>query len=303
MSQGEMQPVQNQTSPMALVMGGTNGIGRASAIKLAQRGHDVIIVGRNATAGAEVVKEIEKAGTTAHFIQGDVSLMREVQRIAAECHQMTTKLNVLLHCTDVAMKKRVDTAEGVELCFATNFLSRVLMNDLLLDLLKAGAPSRILHVTTPGVEWKIDAKLVPPPPSMSAITAHNMGQSSNSLYTVDMAERIKGTGVTINAMGPGWVDTGFHEKIAKESYLMKVLMSVMRWGLKTFTTMVYTPEQCADNVLHVLTSKETSEWNGQFIKPNGRDLEKISKEYEDKQRRKDYMERSQAAIQQALKAE
>ena len=297
-----MQPILNQISPMALVMGGTNGIGRASAIKLAQHGHDVIIVGRNAIVGAEVVKEIEKAGRKAYFVQGDVSLMREVQRIAAEIHKITNKINVLLHCTDVAIKKRVDTAEGIELCFATNFLSRVLMNDLLLDLLKAGAPSRILHVATPGVDWKIDAKLVPPPPSMSAIRAHNMGQSSNNLYTVDMAERIKNTGVSINVMGPGWVDTGFHKKIAEESYLIKILMSVARFALKIFTTMVYTAEQCADNVVHVLLSKETSEWNGQFIKPNGRELEKISKSYQDKQRRKDYMDRSQAAIQQALKA-
>lgn len=297
-----MQPILNQTSPMALVVGGTNGIGRASAIKLAQHGHDVILVGRNATAGAEVVKEVEKAGRKAHFMQGDVSLMREVQKIAAEIHRLTDKINVLLHCTDVAVKKRVDTAEGVELCFATNFLSRVLMNDLLLDLLKAGAPSRILHVTTPGVEWRIDPKLVPPPPSMSAIKAHNMGQSSNSLYTVDMAERIKDTGVAINAMGPGWVDTGFHKKIAEESYSMKILMSLARWGLKTFTTMVYTAEQCADNVLHVLTSRETSEWNGQFIKPNGRDLTKVSKRYKDRQRRNDYMERTHAAVQQALRA-
>jgi len=297
-----MQPILNQISPMALVMGGTNGIGRASAIKLAQHGHDVIIVGRNAIVGAEVVKEIEKAGRKAYFVQGDVSLMREVQRIAAEIHKITNKINVLLHCTDVAIKKRVDTAEGIELCFATNFLSRVLMNDLLLDLLKAGAPSRILHVATPGVDWKIDAKLVPPPPSMSAIKAHNMGQSSNNLYTVDMAERIKNTGVSINVMGPGWVDTGFHKKIAEESYLINILMSVARFALKIFTTMVYTAEQCADNVVHVLLSKETSEWNGQFIKPNGRELEKISKSYQDKQRRKDYMDRSQAAIQQALKA-
>lgn len=297
-----MQPILNQISPMALVMGGTNGIGRASAIKLAQHGHDVIIVGRNAIVGAEVVKEIEKAGRKAYFVQGDVSLMREVQRIAAEIHKITNKINVLLHCTDVAIKKRVDTAEGIELCFATNFLSRVLMNDLLLDLLKAGAPSRILHVATPGVDWKIDAKLVPPPPSMSAIKAHNMGQSSNNLYTVDMAERIKNTGVSINVMGPGWVDTGFHKKIAEESYIIKILMSAARFSLKMLTTMVYTAEQCADNVVHVLLSKETSEWNGQFIKPNGRELEKISKSYQDNQRRKDYMERTQAAIQQALKS-
>lgn len=297
-----MQPTLNQISPMALVMGGTNGIGRASAIKLAQHGHDVIVVGRNAIVGAEVVKEIEKAGRKAYFVQGDVSLMREVQRIAAEIHKVTSKINILLHCRDVAIKKRVDTAEGIELCFATNFLSRVLLNDLLLDLLKAGAPSRILHVATPGVDWKIDAKLVPPPPSMSAIKAHNMGQSSNNLYTVDMAERIKNTGVTINVMGPGWVDTGFHKKIAEESYFIKILMSAARLALKMLTTMVYTPEQCADNVVHVLLSKETSEWNGRFIKPNGRELEKTSKSYQDKQRRKDYMERSQAAIQQALKA-
>lgn len=297
-----MQPTLNQISPMALVMGGTNGIGRASAIKLAQNGHDVIVVGRNAIVGAEVVKEIEKAGRKAYLVQGDVSLMREIQRIAAEIHKVTNKINILLHCTDVAIKKRVDTAEGIELCFATNFLSRVLMNDLLLDLLKAGAPSRILHVATPGVDWKIDANLVPPPPSMSAIKAHNMGQSSNNLYTVDMAERIRNTGVSINVMGPGWVDTGFHKKIAEESYLIKILMSAARFALKMFTTMVYTPEQCADNVMHVLLSKETSEWNGQFIKPNGRELEKISKSYQDKQLRKDYMVRSQAAIQQALKA-
>lgn len=294
--------IKNKKELIALVVGGTNGIGRASAIKLAQRGYNVIIVGRNANAGGEVIKEIEKAGSIGRFVQGDLSLMKEVQRIATEIHKITTQIHILLHCADVALAKRVDTSEGIEVCFATNFLSRVLLNELLMDLLKASAPAQILHISTPGMNWKTDPKLVPPPPEMSSSRSHNIGQGANNLYTVDLANRLDGSGIRMNVMAPGWVDTGFHKNVGEESLFYRLFMPIMRWAIKTFTSQLYTPEQCADNVLYMLLSDETSKWNGKFVKSNGKEAMKVPAYYKDPQRRKMYLENSQSVIEKVMKA-
>ena len=114
---------------VALIVGGTSGIGRACALQLAQRGYNIMIVGRNQEAGDSVVATVERAGVRGRFIRGDVSLMQEVRRIAAEIGQQTAAIHLLIHCTDVILNKRIETAEGVELSFATNFLSRFLIND------------------------------------------------------------------------------------------------------------------------------------------------------------------------------
>lgn len=60
-----------------------------------------------------------------------------------------------------------------------------------MDILKASAPAQILHISTPGMNWKTDPKLVPPPPEMSSSRSHSIGQGANNLYTVDLAERLE----------------------------------------------------------------------------------------------------------------
>jgi retinol dehydrogenase 14 len=254
------------TSRTALIIGGTSGIGRSAALLFAKRGFDVIFVGRNAQAGETLRAEIQRSGQRGVFIQADMSLMKEVRRVAGEVHQHTTALHAVAHTADVIINKRLSTAEGVELSFATNYLSRFLLNQVILDLLKAGAPSRILHVAAPGMPFPFDPANVPPPPAMSSFTGHNIGQGANSLYGVEMAARLQGSGVSINVMNPGMVDTDIRRRSTDMPPLFKIFGSIMGVLLKSRTL---TPDQSGAVVVDVLTAPQYADWNGKFVGPKG----------------------------------
>ncbi|MDQ3248493.1 MAG: SDR family NAD(P)-dependent oxidoreductase [Chloroflexota bacterium] len=277
---------------VALIVGGTSGIGRACALQLAQRGYNIMIVGRNQEAGDSVVATVERAGVRGRFIRGDVSLMQEVRRIAAEIGQQTAAIHLLIHCTDVILNKRIETAEGVELSFATNFLSRFLINELLLPLLKAGAPARIVHVAAPGLPIKINLANLPPPPNLSSFSGHNIGQGANNLYSIEMAARLEGNGVSIVVMNPGMVDTD----IRRRSSDMPAIFKAVGWLVETlFKSMTTTSEQCAEIVLRVALSPETADWNGKLVSRTGK-LLKTHAHDTDPARRHELWQRSERAI-------
>jgi NAD(P)-dependent dehydrogenase (short-subunit alcohol dehydrogenase family) len=146
----------------ALVVGATQGIGRAIAVRLAQGGANVTIVGRNADAGAAVVAELNQAGTAngAHaFLQGDMMLMANVRKTAAAFAASHARLDYLVFCqTKATLQGRTPTpAEGIDEKLALNFYSRVLMARELAPLLEAaatatdGGDARVLTVLSAGV--------------------------------------------------------------------------------------------------------------------------------------------------------
>jgi retinol dehydrogenase 14 len=276
----------------ALIIGGTSGIGRSAALLFAKRGFDVIFAGRNAQAGETLRTEIQRSGRRGTFIQADMSLMKEVRRVADEAHQHTAALHALAHTADVIINKRRSTAEGVELSFATNYLSRFLLNQMVLDLLKAGAPARILHVAAPGMPMPFDPVNVPPPPAMSSFQGHNIGQGANSLYGVEMAARLQGSGVSINVMNPGMVDTDIRRRSTDMPPLFKIMGGIMNVLLKSRTL---TPDQSGAVVVDVLTAPHYADWNGKFVGPKG-ELYKQRPADLDAARRKTVWENSERAV-------
>src|SRR5579864_9242053 len=113
--------------PMAgkvvLLVGGTKGIGRATALGLGRLGAAVVVVGRDQAAGERMRREIDESGGMGAFIAADVSLLSEVRRLATEVQARSERLHLLIHSADVFRVARSDTAEGIELSFAVNYLS------------------------------------------------------------------------------------------------------------------------------------------------------------------------------------
>jgi NAD(P)-dependent dehydrogenase (short-subunit alcohol dehydrogenase family) len=203
----------------ALVVGGTRGIGREIARRLVADGFDVTVAGRPSSESAATA-----AGMGATFLPADVSDPDQVRVLASEFRSRHDRLDHLVQTADVIKKSRVDTADGVEVGFATNYLSRFLLVGLLLDLLRA-APGRILHVAAAGAAGRLSLADVPPGPEVGPFRAHGLGQGANDVYGVELAARLEGSGITVHVANPGAVDTGIRDEVAT-TLLGKVLNGV-----------------------------------------------------------------------------
>jgi len=194
-----------------LVTGATNGIGLITARELAKMGAQVTIVGRNAEKCAAVAEHIQAAaGTPVEVIVGDLSVMEGVRQVAKTFQEKHSQLHVLVNNAGGMFTRRVLTTDGFEYTFALNHLNYFLLTDLLLDLLKAGAPSRIINVSSVAHEnAKIDFDNLQGQKRFVGLEAYGQSKLANLLFTYELARRLEGTGVTANALHPGVVATGF----------------------------------------------------------------------------------------------
>jgi len=188
-----------------LVTGATNGIGLVTARELAKMGAQVTIVGRSAEKCAAVAEHIQAAaGTPVEVIVGDLSVMEGVRQVAITFREKHSQLHVLVNNAGGMFTRRVLTADGFEYTFALNHLNYFLLTDLLLDLLKAGAPSRIINVSSVAHEnAKIDFDNLQGQKRFVGLEAYGQSKLANLLFTYELARRLEGTGVTANALHPG----------------------------------------------------------------------------------------------------
>ncbi len=158
-----------------------------------------------------VAREIEAAtGTPVEFIVGDLSEMEGIRQVAKTFREQHSRLHVLVNNAGGMFTRRVLTTDGFEYTFALNHINYFLLTELLLDLLKAGAPSRIINVSSVAHEnAKIDFDNLQGQKRFIGLEAYGQSKLANLLFTYELARRLEGTGVTANALHPGVVATGF----------------------------------------------------------------------------------------------
>jgi len=195
----------NPTGKVALVTGSTDGVGRMVASRLARAGAEVIVHGRDAERGRNVVAEIEAGGGRAHFIQADLSDIVEVRALADAVKQQTRRLDLLVNNAGIGSGgpsgKRQTTSSGQELRFAVNYLAGFALTTELLPMLKASAPTRIVNVSSAG-QQEIDFDDVMLTRGYSGGRAYMQSKLAQILFTFDLAQRLQGTGVTVNCLHP-----------------------------------------------------------------------------------------------------
>ena len=135
---------------ICLVTGATSGIGKATALGLAQMGATVVMVGRDREKGEAVQREIKtKSGNEAvDLLLADLSSQESIRQLAEDFLQRYTKLHVLINNAGLISLRRRETVDGLEVTFAVNLLAPFLLTNLLLDVIKASAPSRIINVSS-----------------------------------------------------------------------------------------------------------------------------------------------------------
>ncbi len=198
---------------IALVTGSTDGLGRSVARSLAARGFRVWVHGRDKARGEALVREIAAQGGEARFQRADFASLAGVRSLADALRLEAPRLALLINNAGIGTAtpgrpaSRELSADGHELRFAVNYLAGYLLTELLLPLLRAGAPSRIVNVASVG-QYPLDFDNLMLARAYSGMRAYAQSKLAQVMYTLDLAERLRGSGVTVNCLHPAtYMDT------------------------------------------------------------------------------------------------
>jgi NAD(P)-dependent dehydrogenase (short-subunit alcohol dehydrogenase family) len=192
-----------------LITGSTDGVGRYVAERLAADGASVIAHGRDRARGEALVERIEKTGGKARFLRADLASLAEVRWLAEAVRERCDGLDVLVNNAGIgtAGGKRELSADGFELRFAVNYLAGFLLTRLLLPLIQARAPSRIVNVSSGG-QQPIDFSDVMLTHGYGGVRAYCQSKLAQVLFTIDLAEELKSRNITVNCLHPAtYMDT------------------------------------------------------------------------------------------------
>jgi NAD(P)-dependent dehydrogenase (short-subunit alcohol dehydrogenase family) len=197
--------IPNLAGKIALITGSTDGVGRLVARRLGEAGMEILVHGRDAARGAAVVSEIKASGGKAQFFAADLSSLDEVRGLADAVSHHAPRLELLINNAGIGSggpgAGRLVNAAGCEMRFAVNYLAGFLLTWLLLPRLKASAPARIVNVASAG-QQAIDFADVMLSRGYSGGRAYMQSKLAQILFTVDLADALKGAGVTVNSLHP-----------------------------------------------------------------------------------------------------
>ena len=231
-----------------LITGANQGIGKAAAIALGKMGANLVLVCRNAEKARAAVADVEREGAkSVELLIGDMSSQADIRRVATEFKAKHDRLDVLLNNAGALVPSRRTTVDGIEETFGLNHLGYFLLTNLLLDVLKASAPSRIVSVSSEAhrgakMHWD-DLQFKN---GYSVMGAYGQSKLANILFTRALARRLEGTRVTANSLHPGIIGSGFGTTYGGAvSVLFKVahlFMISSEAGAKTSVYLASSPE-------------------------------------------------------------
>ncbi len=199
-----------------LITGATDGIGKATAQELAAMGARILLHGRNPEKAQNAQKTIQTAtgNSKIEILIADLQSMDAVRKLATQVHQTTDRLDVLINNAGVYMQEKVLTPDGFEMTFAVNHLAVFLLTNLLLDLLKKSAPSRIITVSSVAHgSARLDLENLNAEKKFHGWGAYCVSKLGTLLFTFELARRLEGTEVTANALHPGTINTKMLAKL------------------------------------------------------------------------------------------
>jgi NAD(P)-dependent dehydrogenase (short-subunit alcohol dehydrogenase family) len=230
---------------VCLVTGGTSGIGRETAARLAELGATVVVVGRDVERGRAAVKEIRHRAPSAEvdLLTADMSSLAEVRRLAAEVLEKYHRLDVLDNNAGVIMLKQRFTIDGYETMFVVNHLAPFLLTSLLRERLVGSAPARVITVSS---NVHRSAKRIPWDELARGEPSYPLSKLANILFTVELAKRLTGTGVVANCLHPGLIRTQLGREARGVTKLLvaaaKPFMGTVQTGAATPVYLASAPE-------------------------------------------------------------
>lgn len=244
-----------------IITGATHGIGLAAAEELARRGARLAIVARDpARADAAVVAIKSAAGDAADVdvLSADLSRQASVRALAATALQRYERVDALVNNAGAVYATRQLTEDGVELTWAVNHLAPFLLTTLLLDRIRASAPARIVTTTSDAHKGKLipfDDLNAERSYGSRGFTRYGETKLANILFTIELARRLQGSGVTANCVHPGLVATGFNRN---NGALMNAAMTIIRPFARS-------PRKGAETLVWLVDSPQVSGVSGAYV--------------------------------------
>lgn len=248
------------TGQTVLITGATSGIGLEVARALAAKTATVVLGARTAERAEEAREQVvvAAAGADVQSAVADLSSQAEVRRLADDIRARFSRLDVLINNAGVDVGQRQTTADGLELTLAVNFLAPFLLTNELLELLRASAPARILNVASSGYKGgRIDFDDLQSERRFSGQRAYNNSKLALVLFTNELARRLTGTGVTANAVDPGFVRG---TNIGRTLPFGYQVFGVIMWPFMASV------EKGADTAIWAASDPSLASANGQYLK-------------------------------------
>lgn len=234
---------QSLAGKVCMVTGANSGIGRATAERLAGMGATVVMACRDRGKGERAVEEARKrsGNESVELMLVDLASFDSVRSLAHRFEEEHDALHVLVNNAGVARVRRSVTTDGNEYTFQVNYLSHFLLTNLLLDLLKKSAPSRVVNVSsTSHFGGRIDFDNLEMEEGYGVMKAYSRSKLAQVLFTYELARRLEGTEVTVNCLHPGAVATNIWSNyLGPASFLGKLSRLFLASPTKGAETPVY----------------------------------------------------------------
>jgi NAD(P)-dependent dehydrogenase (short-subunit alcohol dehydrogenase family) len=250
---------------VCLVTGANRGLGKATALGLARQGATVLILGRDAMRVALASDDVrrESGNPDVSYLVVDLGSLASVRSAAAEVARRFAAIHVLVNNAGVNLRQGVVSADGIEMTFAVNHLGPFLLTNLLLPQLRAGAPSRVVNVTS----WferlgRIDFDdICGTERRYAPLRAYYQSKLANALFTYELADRVAGTGITVNCADPG---------LAVTDLLRDRLWWRPRWLRPIWRAFLRSAERAARAAIYAASSPDVAGVTGRCFGVSGR---------------------------------
>jgi NAD(P)-dependent dehydrogenase (short-subunit alcohol dehydrogenase family) len=249
---------------VCVVTGANRGIGHATVQGLAELGATLVLVCRRREDGERVSREVSARGNPApDVVAADLSSQASIRQAASEIKARYPKLHVLINNAGIIPRRREVTVDGLEMQFAVNHLAYFLLTNLLLPQLRAGAPSRIVNLSSGAhSQASLDFADLQSERGYHPREVYCRTKLANILFTYELARRLGGSGVTVNCLTPGVVATR----------MLADYMGVPRAGAGVDSTFGASPEEGAKTSIYLAASPEVEGVTGKYfddMKPAG----------------------------------
>ena len=243
-----------------IITGGNAGIGLATSIALAKQGANIYIVSRGKDKAEEAVKIIiSKSGNkNVKYFLANLSSQKSIRQLASEIKKEMSVIDVLINNAGGTFSDFTLSEDGLEMTIATNHFAYFLLTNLLLDLIKKSDYARIVNVASGShYKCKIDFESFTKKKSYFIMKAYEQSKLSNVLFTNELAERLKGTNITVNSLHPGFVKTHIGNKNA-------TWYSDLFWSIAT-TLGAISVEDGAKTSVYLASSPEVKSITGKYF--------------------------------------
>jgi NAD(P)-dependent dehydrogenase (short-subunit alcohol dehydrogenase family) len=248
---------------VVVITGGNTGIGKEAAVGLAGLGARVVITSRNEERGRSAQKEIaDRSGSDSVEVMSlDLASFTSIRSFAADVLDRFDHVDVLVNNAGLILRRRAETQDGFEETFGVNHLGHFLLTDLLLERLRAGSPARVVVVSSDahkGARQGLDFDDLQAERKYRWAKAYSKSKLANIYFARELSRRLDGTGITVNALHPGFVRSEFGRG--------GDLGGIYGWGIKYLASpFAISPEKGARTSIYLASSPEVGGVSGGYF--------------------------------------